>query len=64
MDLLKVYDCLLRDLLIAKSKAHGLNNNGLNLLLDYISFRKTRTKVGFSYSKWSNIVREIPQGQY
>ena len=50
MDLLKVYDCLLRDLLIAKSKAHGLNNNGLNLLFYYISFRKTRTKVGFSYS--------------
>ena len=64
MDLLKVYDCLLRDLLIAKSKAQGLNNDGLMLLLDYVSFRKARTKVDFSYSKRSNIVRQIHQGHY
>ena len=64
VDLWKVYDCLLHDLLIAKLEAYGLDNDSLNLLFEYISFRKTRTKVGFSYSKPSKIVCEIPQGQY
>ena len=33
-----------------------------NLLLDYLTFRKQRTKVGSVYSKWSKIRRGIPQG--
>ena len=60
MNLSKAYDCLPYDLLIAKLEAYGLDN-GI-LLLDYLSFRKERTKVGSAYSKWSNIRREIPQG--
>ena len=62
MDLSKAYDCLPHDLLIAKLEAYGLGNGSLNLLLDYLSFRKQRTKVGSAYSKWSNIRRGIPQG--
>ena len=61
MELSKAYDCLPHDLLIAKLDAYGLGNGSLNLLLDYLSFRKQRTKVGSAYSKWSNIRREIPQ---
>ena len=62
MDLSKAYDCLPHDLLIAKLEAYGLDNNSLNLLLDYLSFRKQRTKVGSAYSKWSKIRRGILQG--
>ena len=62
MDLSKAYDCLPHNLLIAKLEAYGLGNDSLNLLLDYLSFRKQRTKVGSAYSKWSNIRRGIPQG--
>ena len=39
------------DLLIGKFKAYGLVNGSLNLLLDYLSFGKQRTKVGSAYSK-------------
>ena len=62
MDLSKAYDCLPHDLLIAKLEAYGLDNNSLNLLLDYLSFRKQRTKVGSAYSKWSKIRLGVPQG--
>ena len=62
MDLSKAYDCLPHDLLIAKLGAYGLDRSSLRLLLDYLNYRKQRTKVGSSYSKWSAIKRVIPQG--
>ena len=62
MDLSKAYDCLLHDLLIAKLEAYGLDVGSLNFLLDYLSLRKHRNKVGSSYRKWSEICRGIPQG--
>ena len=62
MDLSKVYSCLSRDLLIAKSEAFGLDTVILNFLLDYLSLRKRKTKVGSSCSEWSEICRGIPQG--
>ena len=61
MDLSKVYDCLRHDFSISKLEAYGLDNGSLNFLLDYLTFRKQRTKVGSAYSKWSKI-RGIPQG--
>ena len=57
MDNFKAYDCLPHDLLIAKLEVHVLENDSLNLLLEYLSFRKQRTKVGSAYRKWSNIRR-------
>ena len=58
----KACDCSPHDLLIAKLEAYGLQNGSLNLLLDNLSFRKQRPKVGSAYSKWLNIRRGIPQG--
>ena len=31
-------------------------------ILDYLTFREQRTKVGSAYSKWSKIRWRIPQG--
>ena len=61
MDLSNTYDCLPHYLLIAKLEAYGLENDSLNFLLDYLIFKKQRTKVSSAYSKWSNIRRGIPQ---
>ena len=44
------YDCLRQGLLIAKLEAYGLDNGSFNLLLDYLTFSKKRTKVGPAYS--------------
>ena len=62
MNLSKAYDCLSHDLLIAKLEAFGFDIDSLNFLLDYLSLRKQRTKVGSSYNKWFEICRGIPQG--
>ena len=48
MKLSKAYDCLHNYLLIAKLEAYGLDNGSLNILLDCPTFRKRRTKVGFT----------------
>ena len=61
VDLSKAHDCLPHDLLIAKLGAYGLDRSSLKLLMDYLNSRK-RTKVGSSYSKWSEIKHGIPQG--
>ena len=62
LDLPKAYDCLSHDFLIAKLEACVLDEGSLNFLLviTYLSLRKHRTKVGSSYSKWSEICRGIP----
>ena len=39
MDLLKAYDCIQHDLLIAKLKAYGFSKKGLRFLQSYLSGR-------------------------
>ena len=61
MDLLKAYDCLPHDLLIAKFGACSPDKSSLRLI-NYFNFRKQRIKIGSSYSKWFEIKQGIPQG--
>ena len=61
-DLLKVFDCLSRDLLIAKLHAYGLDLASLKILQDYLTNRKQRTKVDSFYSSWEKILSGVPQG--
>ena len=60
MDLSKAYDCLPHDLLVAKLEAYGVGKAALNLISNYLSHRKQRTKIGSSYSDWYEIVRGVP----
>ena len=62
MDLSKTYDCIPYNLLIAKLECYGINKIGLSFILDYLSRRKQRTKMGSSYSCWYDIIRGVPQG--
>ena len=61
MDLFKAYDCLPLYLLVAKLDAYGVGKTALNLISNYLSHRKQRTKIGFTYSRWYEIVRDIPK---
>ena len=62
MDLSKAYDCLPHDLLVAKFEAYGMYKTGLNLIHNYLSNRKQRTKINSSYSDWYDIVRVYHKG--
>ena len=60
MDLLKAYDCLPHDLIIAKLEAYSLNTNSLRFIFDYLSCRKQRNRMESTYSNWSEVFCEIP----
>ena len=62
MDLSKAYDCLPHDLMAAKLEAYSLAKENLELISDYLSYRKQRTKIDSAYSDWANVIRGIPQG--
>ena len=62
MDLSKAYDCLAHDLINAKFEAYGLTKSSLSLVLDNLTSRKQRVKIGSSYSVWNEIKRGVPQG--
>ena len=62
MDFSKVYDCLTHDLIVAKLEACGLAKESLQLISDYLGYRKQRTKIGYAYSNWANVIWGILQG--
>ena len=62
MDLLKPYDCLSHDLLIAKMAAYGFSNKSLELLYSYLSNREQRFKMNSTFSDWKCKVYGVPQG--
>ena len=61
-DLIKAFDCISHDLLIAKLQAYGFSKMSLKLVYYYLSGRKQRTKVKNSYSTWIDIIYGVPQG--
>ena len=61
MDLSKAYDCISHELLIAKLECYGLDKISLNLILNYLSHRKQKTKIGSSFSSWFDIYISVPQ---
>ena len=61
-DLSKAFDCLNHDLLIAKLDAYGFSHEALKFIRSYLKDRKQRTKVGSSFSNWTDIKYGVPQG--
>ena len=51
MDLSKAYGFLSHDLMVAKLEVYGLAKESLHIISDSLSYRKQRTKIG--YSGWS-----------
>ena len=62
MDLSKAFDCLPHDLLVRKLVAYGLEKDAADLLLNYLSNRKQRVKIGNNFSTWLKILKGVPQG--
>ena len=60
-DLSKAFDCIRHNLLIAKLHAYGFDDNALNLMYNYLSYKKQRRVVNISFSTWSLVVFGIPQ---
>ena len=62
MDLSKAYDCISRDLLIAKIEGYGFHRNALKLIYSFLTNRMQRVKIGSTYSSAKEILIGIPQG--
>ena len=61
-DLLKAFDCLQHNLLIAKLNAYGFDNKVVRFVYDYLTSRKQRTKIFDTYISWQEILSGVPQG--
>jgi hypothetical protein len=62
MDLSKCFDSMPHALLISKLYAYGLSVNACQLIADYLTNRKQRTKLGINKSLWADIMKGFPQG--
>ena len=60
-DLSKAFDCLNHELLAAKLNGYGFSLPALQLIHDYLSNRKQRTKIDYNYSSWSETLFRVPQ---
>ena len=60
-DLSKAFDCLYHELLIAKLRAYGFDNQALLYIHSYVSDRKQRIKVNNYLSGWCDILSGVPQ---
>ena len=61
-DLLKAFDCLPHDLLIAKLHTCGFGTPSLKLIHSYLTERYQRVKINNSFSKYHLIKYGVPQG--
>ena len=62
MDLSKAFDCLPKNLLLAKLHAYSVDRNSLLLIQNYLSNRKQRVKVKGHYSSLGELGQGVPQG--
>ena len=63
-DLSKVFNSISHDLLIAKLNAYGFCKNAFNLVNDYLTDRKQRTKIVDTFSSWRDKLYGVLQGSF
>ena len=61
IDLSKVFDCILH-LLIAKLATYGFDYQSLRIMKICLSNRQQRTNMNNAFSRYSEIIYEVPQG--
>ena len=62
MDLSKAFDCLPRNLLLAKLQAYGVSQDAVKLIESYLSDRSQQIRMGSNTSDWENLTKGVPQG--
>ena len=62
IDLSKSFDCIPRDLLIAKLHAYGFNKKALTFLYSYLKHRKQSVKINDRESFFQILLSGVPQG--
>lgn len=62
MDSTKAFDCLIHEILLAKLNAYGFDTNTTQMVCSYPTGRRQRVKVNASFSSWTEIKLDIPQG--
>ena len=62
IDLLKAFNCLPHELIIAKLYTYEVEMPSLMLINSYLSKRRQRIKINDVYSSWSEILFGVPQG--
>ena len=62
MDVLKAFDYIPHDLIIAKFHAYGLAENALVLVYSYLKKRNLSVRINNVYSSFQEIVSGVPQG--
>ena len=55
----KAFDYLSHELLVAKLIAYGVEISSLRLIYDYLINRKQRTKIGYNYSSYRDIISRV-----
>ena len=61
-DFSKAFDSLPHDLIIAKLNSYSFNITALNLIHNYFTKCRQRTKINQSYSSWEDTLFGVPQG--
>ena len=62
MDLSRAFDCLPHELIIAKLNSYSFDLTAVNLIHNYLTKQKQRTKINHSYSAWEDTLFGVPQG--
>ena len=61
-DLLKAFDCLDHELLIAKLNAYGFNRSASLFVRSYLDSRKQMVRLNGSFNMWTKTSLGVPQG--
>ena len=59
MDLSKAFDCMSHDLLIAKFKAYGVQDQSIKIIKSYLTDRGQRVRIGNVHSSWKTTIKEM-----